>query len=184
MSKAINISSYKKLKRRDFIILSATTTFGLGVVSTLCPLFKSLSPSKEALAVSTTEVDISDIQRGQSIKVVWQGKPVFIRRRTPTELEKINAVNINTLRDPQIDKQRTKPGKEEWLVVVGVCTHLGCVPVNNSGPYNGWFCPCHGSIYDVSGRIRSGPAPLNLVIPPYTFLNNTTILIGKDHVAT
>ena len=145
------------------------------------PFLKSMNPAEDTLALGTTEVDISSIEEGQSITVKWRGKPVFIRKRTKTEIEEAKAVNISDLKDPEQDVNRVK--KEEWLILVGVCTHLGCVPLgqkltDTKGEYNGWYCPCHGSHYDTSGRIRKGPAPENLPVPPYSFLNDTTIKIG------
>jgi ubiquinol-cytochrome c reductase iron-sulfur subunit len=133
------------------------------------------------LALSTTEIDISSVQEGQSITVTWRGKPVFVRRRTAQEIEQARTIDINQLPDPQPDQARVQ--KPEWLILVGVCTHLGCVPLGQKttdprGEYGGWFCPCHGSHYDTSGRIRKGPAPLNLAVPTYTFLTDTTVRIG------
>ncbi len=128
--------------------------------------------------MASTEVDVSSLQSGQSMKAMWRGKPVFIRRRTPDEVSAARDVVMADLPDPEEDKTRVKDGKDEWLILVGVCTHLGCVPIGESGDYNGWFCPCHGSQYDTSGRIRKGPAPTNMAVPPYEFLNDTTIKIG------
>jgi ubiquinol-cytochrome c reductase iron-sulfur subunit len=128
--------------------------------------------------VGTTEVDISKIKEGEAITVTWRGQPIFIMHRTPKQISEAQGVNIEILRDPQPDYERVKKGKEQWLVAVGVCTHLGCVPISNKGDYDGWLCPCHGSHYDSSGRIRKGPAPLNLAIPPYSFISDTKIKIG------
>ncbi|MFN7610986.1 MAG: ubiquinol-cytochrome c reductase iron-sulfur subunit, partial [bacterium] len=138
-------------------------------------------PAADVLALSTTEVDLSKIPVGQSLTVMWRGKPVFVKHRTAEEIAAAKDVNVSQLPDPETDDVRVK--KPEWLVAVGVCTHLGCVPTgqgmtDNKGEFNGWFCPCHGSAYDTSGRIRKGPAPKNLVVPPYAFLNDTTIKIG------
>ena len=167
--------------RRDFLFLTAGA---LGAVGTACfawPFIDSLNPAADTLAMSTTEVDLSPIEVGQAITVVWRGKPVFIRRRTPEEIQSAADVDVTSLRDPQADNKRAQ--KPEWLVVLGVCTHLGCVPLGQKktephGDYNGWFCPCHGSHYDTSGRIRKGPAPRNLEVPQYSFLSDTTIRIG------
>mmetsp|Transcript_12264 Transcript_12264/g.31411 ORF Transcript_12264/g.31411 Transcript_12264/m.31411 type:complete len:283 (-) Transcript_12264:99-947(-) len=136
----------------------------------------SMSASKDVLALASLEVDLSAIEVGQTITVKWRGKPVFIRRRSDAEIADANAVQASSLRDPQTDEERAV--KPEWLVLVGVCTHLGCVPLSNAGDYNGWFCPCHGSHYDVSGRIRKGPAPYNLEVPQYKFLADDKLLVG------
>jgi ubiquinol-cytochrome c reductase iron-sulfur subunit len=136
----------------------------------------SMSASADVLALASLEVDLGKIEKGQTVTVKWRGKPVFIRRRTEAEIEKEAAVDVGALRDPQADAERaTNP---EWLVAVGVCTHLGCVPISNAGDFNGWFCPCHGSHYDASGRIRKGPAPYNLEVPEYKFLDGDKMLIG------
>jgi ubiquinol-cytochrome c reductase iron-sulfur subunit len=164
--------------RRDFIMLAAGAMGGVGIAATAWPFINSMNPSADVLALSSIEVDLSPIQPGQSIKVKWRGKPVFVRRRTKEEIASADAVNIDQLRDPQTDESRVKKGHEEWLIVIGVCTHLGCIPLVNQGDYGGWFCPCHGSQYDTSGRIRKGPAPLNLAVPDYTFLTDTKIRIG------
>ena len=140
-----------------------------------------MNPAEDTLALGSTEVDLTNINVGQSKTVKWRGKPVFIRRRTSEEILEANDIDLKSLRHPENDKNRVQ--KEEWLVLLGVCTHLGCVPLgqkmsDSKGEYNGWFCPCHGSHYDSSGRIRKGPAPENLAVPPYTFINDTTIKIG------
>ena len=167
--------------RRDFINLLVNTTAVFGVAAVAWPMISSLNPSEDVLALASTEVDISQIEAGQAITVKWRGKPVFIRHRTPEEIKTAEAVDVNTLRDPQTDDQRVE--KPEWLIVVGVCTHLGCVPQGQKpseprGQYGGWFCPCHGSEYDTSGRIRRGPAPTNLEVPQYTFTSDTLVTIG------
>jgi ubiquinol-cytochrome c reductase iron-sulfur subunit len=135
-----------------------------------------MAPDASVKALASTEVNISSIIPGQSITVLWRGKPVFIRRRTQGEIDEAEKVNFDDLPDPQSDNERVQ--NPEWLVMVGLCTHLGCVPLGQKGDYNGWFCPCHGSHYDTSGRIRKGPAPTNLEIPEYTFLNENIIKIG------
>ena len=168
-------------KRRDFLQLSTISIGAVGTAAFLWPFLKSMNPAEDTLALGTTEVDISAIEEGQSITVKWRGKPVFIRKRTKDEIAEAKEVNFTDLKDPEQDIDRVK--KEEWLVLVGVCTHLGCVPLgqkftDKKGEYNGWYCPCHGSHYDTSGRIRKGPAPKNLPVPPYSFLNDTTIKIG------
>ena len=164
--------------RRDFIVLAASATAAVGTGVAIWPLVNSMNPSADVLALASTEVDIAAVQTGQSITVMWRGKPVFIRHRTTKEIEEARAVNLADLRDPQKDEDRVQKGKEEWLITVGVCTHLGCVPLNNQGDFGGWLCPCHGSHYDTSGRIRKGPAPTNLAIPPYIFTSATAIRIG------
>ncbi len=167
--------------RRDFLQLTAAAFGAVGAGVFAWPLVNSLNPAADTLALSTIEVDLAPIQVGQSITVVWRGKPVFIRHRTPEEIAEAEKVDLGELRDKQTDKDRVK--KAEWLVVVGICTHLGCIPQGQKvgemkGEYNGWFCPCHGSAYDTSGRIRKGPAPLNLPVPEYAFLSDTRIKIG------
>ena len=176
-----NITDTNKESRRDFLYLSSITVGGVGVAAFMWPFLKSMNPAEDTLALGTTEVDLSGINEGQSITVKWRGKPVFIRKRTQEEINEANNVDIASLRDPMNDKDRVQ--KPQWLVLEGVCTHLGCVPLgqkttDTKGEYNGWFCPCHGSHYDTSGRIRKGPAPDNLAVPPYTFLSDTRIKIG------
>ncbi|WJX83283.1 quinol--cytochrome-c reductase [Trifolium repens] len=136
----------------------------------------SMSASKDVLAMASLEVDLSSIEPGTTVTVKWRGKPVFIRRRTDDDVKLANSVDVGSLRDPQQDAERVK--NPEWLIVIGVCTHLGCIPLPNAGDYGGWFCPCHGSHYDISGRIRKGPAPYNLEVPTYTFLEENKLLIG------
>lgn len=136
----------------------------------------SMSASKDVLALASLEVDLSNIEPGNTVTVKWRGKPVFIRRRTESDIKMANSVDVSSLRDPQEDSARVK--NPEWLIVVGVCTHLGCIPLPNAGDFGGWFCPCHGSHYDVSGRIRKGPAPFNLEVPTYTFLDENKLLVG------
>ena len=167
--------------RRDFLQLSTLTLGGIGTAAFIWPFIKSMSPAEDTLAAGSTEVDISMIEEGQSVTIKWRGKPVFIKKRTKEEIDAAKMVQASDLRDPQDDADRVQ--KEEWLVLVGVCTHLGCVPLGQKlsdmkGDYDGWYCPCHGSHYDTSGRIRKGPAPTNLDVPPYSFLNDTTIKIG------
>lgn len=167
--------------RRDFLYLTAGAMGAVGAAVGVWPMIDSMNPAADTLALATTEVDVSSVSVGQSITVVWQGKPVFIRRRTQSEIEHAQSVEADELRDPQTDAERVK--KEEWLVMVGICTHLGCVPLGNKagepkGDFGGWFCPCHGSHYDMSGRIRKGPAPTNLPVPPYEFVSDTLIRIG------
>ena len=167
--------------RRDFIYLAAAGMGAVGAGAVAWPFIAYMNPSADVLALSTAEVDLKPIQEGMAITVTWRGKPVFVRRRTKTEIDAAAATKLGDLPDPQTDSARVK--KPEWLVLVGVCTHLGCVPLGQKtadpkGEYGGWFCPCHGSHYDTSGRIRKGPAPKNLDVPPYAFLDDSTIRIG------
>jgi ubiquinol-cytochrome c reductase iron-sulfur subunit len=167
--------------RRDFLILTASALGAVGLASAIWPFVDSLNPAKDTLALSTADVDLSPIQVGQRLTVSWQGKPVFIDHRPPAEIKAAEDADWHALRDPQPDSARVQ--KAEWLVVVGICTHLGCIPLgqkvgDDRGPYGGWFCPCHGSIYDTSGRRRDGPAPLNLEVPKYKFTTDTKITIG------
>jgi ubiquinol-cytochrome c reductase iron-sulfur subunit len=171
------------VRRRDFINIAAVSFVGVGSVATLYPLINQMNPSADVLALASAEVDISKIQPGQAIKTIWRKQPVFIRNLTPAEIQQANAVNPADLRDPQSLAERTKPGKLNWLVTMGVCTHLGCVPLGtapgeNKGEYGGYFCPCHGSHYDTAARIRKGPAPINLEVPEYEFISDTAIRIG------
>jgi ubiquinol-cytochrome c reductase iron-sulfur subunit len=167
--------------RRDFLTLTATAVGVVGVGSAIWPFVSSMNPAKDTLAQATTEVDLGPVQVGQRLTVVWRGKPVFIDHRSPEEIKKAEEVDLGQLRDPQPDSARVK--KPEWLIVVGVCTHLGCIPLgqkasDDRGQFGGWFCPCHGSTYDTSGRIRLGPAPQNLAVPPYAFTADNQIRIG------
>jgi ubiquinol-cytochrome c reductase iron-sulfur subunit len=170
-------------RRRDYLKVGAVAFAGVGAVAAIAPLFVQMAPSADVLALSTTEVDISKVQPGQGIKVSWRKQPVFVRNLTPKEIAEANAVPLSALRDPETLAQRTKPGKQNWLITLGVCTHLGCVPLGigegeNRGPFGGYFCPCHGSQYDTAARIRQGPAPKNLVVPDYEFTSPTTVMIG------
>ncbi len=167
-----------KTTRRDFITLTASSVAAVGAACTAWPLVDALNPSADVLALSSIEVDISSIEPGHTMTVKWRGKPVFITNRTDVEIKEAQEVRMSELVDPQEDSDRVKPGHVNWLVTIGICTHLGCVPMPNKGDYDGWFCPCHGSHYDSSGRIRKGPAPRNLEIPPYEFLSDTKIKIG------
>ena len=171
------------VRRRDFINIAAVSAAGVGGLVTLVPLISQMAPSKDVLAESTTELDISAIEPGQAVKAVFRKQPVFVRNLTPQEIAAADAVPAFSLRDPQTLEERTKEGRNNILVTMGVCTHLGCVPLGaaegeNKGEFGGYFCPCHGSHYDTAGRIRKGPAPTNLVVPEYEFTSDTTILIG------
>lgn len=167
--------------RRDFLFLTAAAFGAVGAGSVAWPFIDQMNPAADTVAMSTTEVNLAPIEVGQAITVMWQGKPVFIRHRTPEEITQADSTDVASLRDPQTDKDRVQ--KPEWLIMVGICTHLGCVPQGQKstdvkGEYGGWFCPCHGSHYDTSGRIRKGPAPKNLAVPKYEFLSDTNIRIG------
>lgn len=164
------------VKRRDFLYVATGGVGAVGTVMAIWPFVDQMNPSADVLALSSIEVDISAIEEGSEISAMWQGKPVFIRHRTKAEIDAANDVDVETLPDPQLDEDRA--AKPEWLIMLGVCTHLGCVPLKEKGDFNGWFCPCHGSHYDTSGRIRKGPAPTNLEVPPYEFLDDNTIKIG------
>jgi ubiquinol-cytochrome c reductase iron-sulfur subunit len=164
--------------RRDFLYVAAGAVGAVGVAGVAWPLINQLNPDASVLALATIETDISNIGEGESVTIKWRGLPVFIRHRTQAEIDEAKAVPMSDLKDPETDEQRTKPGHEQWLIMIANCTHLGCIPVGESGEYDGWFCPCHGSVYDTSGRIRKGPAPKNLVLPPYEFLSDTLVQIG------
>ena len=163
-------------ERRDFLFTVTYTIGAVGVGAAIWPLIDQMNPGSSVKALATTEVDVSSVEVGKTIIVLWRGKPIFIRRRTKEEIEEASAVDLKDLKDPEKDEDRAKD--PEWLVMIGVCTHLGCVPLGEKGEYNGWFCPCHGSHYDTSGRVRKGPAPNNLEIPKYEFINNNIIKIG------
>ena len=168
--------SEKKPERREFLFTASYAVGAVGVGAVVWPLVDQMNPDASVKALASTEVDVSSVQPGKTITVLWRGKPVFIKRRTPEEVAEARAVKMEDLKDPQKDEDRaTDP---EWLVMLGVCTHLGCVSLNDNGDYNGWFCPCHGSHYDISGRIRKGPAPTNMEVPKYEFVNSNTIKIG------
>ncbi len=171
------------VRRRDFINIAAVSAFGVGGLATLLPLISQMAPSADVLAESSTEIDISAIQPGQAIKGVFRKQPVFIRNLTAAEIAAADKVDISSLRDPQTLEQRTQDGKTNWLITMGVCTHLGCVPLGAGegevkGEFGGYFCPCHGSQYDTAARIRKGPAPKNLEVPKYVFNSDTIVKIG------
>lgn len=171
------------VRRRDFINIAAVSFAGIGAVAVILPVLSTMSASADVLALASIEVDVSAIQPGQAIKSSWRKQPIFIRNLLPAEIAEADKVDVGSLRDPQTLAVRTKPGKENWLITLGVCTHLGCVPLGAAagevkGEYGGYFCPCHGSHYDTAGRIRKGPAPTNLVVPEYAFLSDTIVKIG------
>lgn len=167
--------------RRDFLYVMTGGAAAVGTALAVWPFVDQMNPSADVLALSSIEVDLSAIEVGQAIKVKWRGKPVFIRRRTEAEIAEAEAVPLDVLPDPETDEARAPD--PQWLIMVGVCTHLGCIPVGTKdteekGEFGGWFCPCHGSHYDISGRIRKGPAPKNLEVPQYAFLDDSTVKIG------
>ncbi|MCB2046605.1 MAG: ubiquinol-cytochrome c reductase iron-sulfur subunit [Novosphingobium sp.] len=171
------------VRRRDFINIAAVSAAGVGGLAVLVPLISQMAPSADVLAASSTELDISAIEPGQAIKAEFRKQPVFVRNLTPKEIAEAEAVPLSELRDPQTLQERTKEGHTNWLITMGVCTHLGCVPLGagegeNRGEFGGYFCPCHGSSYDTAARIRKGPAPLNLQVPDYEFLSDTKVKIG------
>ena len=181
MSKNSNLKSKEDEGKRDFLIVSTYALAGVGAAAFVWPLIDQMNPAADTLALASTEIDLSSLEEGQSITVKWRGKPVFVRYRTKEEIKQANEVSLDEMRDPQLDTDRVT--NEKYIVLVGVCTHLGCVPLGQKtgdvkGQYGGWFCPCHGSHYDNSGRIRKGPAPTNLAVPSYKFLSDTLIRIG------
>ena len=182
-SEATAPASDDGIRRRDFINIAAVSTAGVGAAALLYPLINQMNPSADVLALASVEIDISAIEPGQAIKTIWRKQPIFIRNLTPQEMAAANSVPTGELRDPQTLADRTAEGKPNWLITLGVCTHLGCVPLGaaegeNRGEYGGYFCPCHGSHYDTAGRIRKGPAPLNLEVPEYVFMSDTVVRIG------
>jgi ubiquinol-cytochrome c reductase iron-sulfur subunit len=171
------------VRRRDFIHVAAVSFAGVGAAAVALPLVSQMSASADVLAMASIEQDLASIEPGQAIKLSWRKQPVFIRNLMPAEIAAANKAPVSGMRDPQTLAERTKPGKENWLITMGVCTHLGCVPLGAAagevrGEFGGYFCPCHGSHYDTAGRIRKGPAPLNLQVPEYSFLTDTTVKIG------
>jgi len=176
--------------RRDFLYIATGAFAAVGVAGVAWPLIDQMNPDRSVLALASTEVDLSQLQEGQSITITWRGNPVFVRHRTAKEIEEAKAVPVDQLPDPvarnanlpddapATDENRVINGKEQYLIQIGVCTHLGCVPIGQAGDFDGWFCPCHGSHYDSAGRIRKGPAPQNLHIPPYTYTSDTKVTIG------
>src|SRR6185312_7996014 len=169
--------------KRDFLQLVAGAGAVVGAGAIAWPLLDSMNPSKDVLALSSVDVELKPIEEGQGITIVWQGKPIFVRHRTAKEIKEAEDVQLSQLADPQTDAARVKAGHDQWIVLIGICTHLGCVPLGNKptdprGDWGGWFCPCHGSQYDTSGRVRHGPAPANLAVPPYAFETDSKIKVG------
>ena len=164
--------------RRDFIYIATGAAAVGAVVALTWPFIDQMNPAGDTLALASIEFDLGKVVQGQQVVVKWRGKPLFVRHRTPKEIAEAIQGDHADLRDPQPDEARHKPGKAEWLILIGTCTHLGCVPTFGGGEYGGWFCPCHGSVYDTSGRIRKGPAPLNLAVPDWSFLSDTKVKVG------
>lgn len=165
--------------RRDFLYLATGAVGAVGVAAVLWPFINQMNPDADTIAQGApVDFDLTPVAEGQIVKLFWRGKLIFVRNRTPAEVKSAEDVNLTSLIDPQPDSARVKKGHANWLVVYGNCTHLGCVPLGNEGPYNGWVCPCHGSVFDTSGRVRVGPAPTNLPVPPYEFVSDTKIKIG------
>jgi ubiquinol-cytochrome c reductase iron-sulfur subunit len=170
--------------RRDFLYIATGAVAAVGTAAALVPLITQMNPDAATVVAGLpVEIDLAPIAAGQIVKVFWRSQPIYISHRTQKEIDEARAVDPNSLKDPETDEARVKAGRDQWLVVVGICTHLGCIPVAHDGDYDGWFCHCHGSQYDSSGRIRKGPAPLNLPVPPYLFLSDSKIRIGETETA-
>lgn len=175
----VTSSSSAAATRRDFLYVATGSVAAVGAAAVAWPLISQMNPDASTIAAGAPiEVDLTPIATGQDIKVFWRGKPIYIMNRTKKQIDEARAVPTASLPDPESDQARVKEGHDQWLVVVGICTHLGCIPIAHEGTYDGFFCPCHGSQYDTSGRIRSGPAPTNLPVPPYSFVSDTKIKIG------
>lgn len=165
--------------RRDFLFIATGAVGAVGTVAAIWPFIYQMAPDAATIAAGApVEFDLAPVAEGQIVKLFWRGKLIFVRHRTPAEIKAAEDVNVASLIDPEADAARVKAGKAQWLVVYGSCTHLGCVPLGNEGPFHGWACPCHGSLFDTSGRVRQGPAPTNLPVPPYAFLSDSKIQIG------
>ena len=165
--------------RRDFLYIATGAVAAVGAIGALVPLISQMNPDASTIAAGAPiEIDLAPIAEGQVIKVFWRGKPIFVNHRTKKQIEEAENVDVAKLPDPQPDSARVKAGHAQFQVLIGICTHLGCIPLAHQGSYDGYFCPCHGSVYDTSGRIRQGPAPTNLALPPYEFLSDTKIRIG------
>lgn len=170
--------AHSSTNRRDFIFVATGAVAAVGAAATVWPLVNQMNPDASTLALASIEFDVGAIEEGQSVTILWRGLPVFVRHRTPAEIEEARAVPLSDLKDPATDESRVKEGHEQWLIMLANCTHLGCIPIGEAGEFDGWACPCHGSQFDTAGRIRKGPAPINLVIPPYEFVSDTLIQIG------
>jgi ubiquinol-cytochrome c reductase iron-sulfur subunit len=178
-SLTVTITSSAEPTRRDFLFIATGAVGAVGAAAVLVPLIAQMNPDASTIAAGAPiDVDLAPIAEGQVIKVFWRGKPIFINHRTAKEIEEARSVNLASLPDPEPDQKRVKEGHDQWQVLIAICTHLGCIPLAHQGDYDGYFCPCHGSQYDSSGRIRRGPAPLNLALPPYEFVSDTKIRIG------
>jgi len=164
--------------RRDFLYVATGSVGAIIVGAAVWPLIDQMNPDASVLALASIEFDVSSVEVGSSVTIKWRGLPVFVRHRTQAEIDEANAVPLEELKDPETDAQRVVEGHEQWLIMIANCTHLGCVPVGEAGEFDGWFCPCHGSHYDTAGRIRKGPAPTNLVVPPLDFVSDTLVKIG------
>jgi ubiquinol-cytochrome c reductase iron-sulfur subunit len=175
----VTTASSADTTRRDFLFVATGAAAAVGGLATLWPFISQMNPDASTIAAGAPiEVDLTPIASGQDIKVFWRGKPIYIMNRTKKQVDEARAVPVSSLPDPATDQSRVKEGHDQWLVVIGICTHLGCIPIAYEGNYDGFFCPCHGSQYDSSGRIRQGPAPANLVVPPYQFVSDSKIQIG------
>jgi ubiquinol-cytochrome c reductase iron-sulfur subunit len=175
----VTTTSSAEPTRRDFLYIATGVAGAAAVAASVWPLVSQMNPDQSTIAAGApVEVDLSPIAEGQIVKVFWRGKPIFVSHRTQKEIQEARSVDWHSLPDPQPDEARIKPGHDQWLIVIGICTHLGCIPLAHQGDYDGWFCPCHGSQYDTSARIRRGPAPANLPLPPYAFVSDTKIQIG------
>jgi ubiquinol-cytochrome c reductase iron-sulfur subunit len=186
----LSVNDTAEPTRRDFLYIATAAAGAVGAASVAWPFIDQMNPDAGTLALAEIEVDVSQVAEGQSITAKWRGKPVFIRQRTAEEIASAKAVPLSDLKDPvarnanlpdnadATDENRTAKGKEAWLVMVGVCTHLGCIPLGQQGDFGGWFCPCHGSAYDTAGRIRQGPAPQNMAVPAFEFISDTTVRVG------
>lgn len=170
--------AHSSTNRRDFIFVATGAVAAVGAAATVWPLVNQMNPDASTLALASIEFDVGAIEEGQSVTILWRGLPVFVRHRTPAEIEEARAVPLSDLKDPATDESRVKEGHEQWLIMLANCTHLGCIPIGEAGEFDGWACPCHGSQFDTAGRIRKGPAPTNLVIPPYEFVSDTLVQIG------
>lgn len=180
----VSSAEHTEHTRRDFLYIATGAVAAVGAVGVAVPLIAQMNPDASTVAAGAPiEVDLAPIAEGQVIKVFWRGKPIFISHRSKKEIDEARAADNSGLPDPQPDAKRVKEGHDQWLVLIGICTHLGCIPLAHQGDYGGWFCPCHGSQYDTSGRIRRGPAPANLPLPPYQFVSDTKIRIGEGSTA-